>query len=88
MRNRAELHCRVCGLGQLDPPWGDDGTCPTYEICDCCGVEFGYEDATVEGVKRARSEWLGKGAPWFSAEARPSNWDVEAQLRLVPSGFR
>jgi hypothetical protein len=88
MRNRVEHHCRVCGLHHLDPPWGDDGKCPTYEICDCCGVEFGYEDATLEGVKKARSEWLAKGSQWFSPEARPSDWDQEAQLRLVPPEFR
>lgn len=39
-----EHFCRVCGLYIEDEPWGKDGSCPTYEICSCCGVEFGNED--------------------------------------------
>ncbi len=87
MPNSPEHYCRVCGLPQADLPWGDDGRCPTYEICDCCGVEFGYEDATLVGVKKARSDWLAKGAPWFAPEARPVNWDLEAQMRMIPLEF-
>ncbi|MGW3351445.1 hypothetical protein ACWDA3_49795 [Nonomuraea rubra] len=32
--------CRVCGLSQADPPWGEDGQNPTWAICHCCGTEF------------------------------------------------
>lgn len=37
--------CHVCGypLGDYNP-WGDDGKTPTYDICPCCGVEWGNED--------------------------------------------
>ena len=43
-----ETHaCRVCGLCYEDQQWGVDGASPTYEFCDCCGVEFGYDDSTV-----------------------------------------
>lgn len=87
MPNKVEHHCRVCGLHIFDPPWGEDGKCPTYGICDCCGVEFGYDDVTPEAVKRARSKWLAKGAQWFNTNAQPSDWDQEAQLRLVPAEF-
>lgn len=34
-------NCRVCGYYIDDLPWGKDGNCPTYEICPCCGDEFG-----------------------------------------------
>jgi hypothetical protein len=51
-------------------------------------VEFGYEDATPVGVKKARTEWLAKGASWFAPEARPVNWDIEAQMRMIPAEFR
>lgn len=50
--------CRVCGLAQATPPWGSDGATPTFEICDGCGTEFGYEDATPLGVARKRAAWL------------------------------
>ncbi|WP_407906848.1 hypothetical protein [Escherichia coli] len=44
--------CRVCGAEQPEAPWGDDGETPTYDICNCCGVEFGYEDSTVQSIKK------------------------------------
>ncbi len=49
--------CRVCGLAQGDPPWGADGRTPSFNICDRCGVEFGHEDCTPEGVLRYREKW-------------------------------
>lgn len=75
--------CRVCGFQQAAPPWGDDGTTPSFEICDCCGVEFGYEDATRESAVRFRQRWLASGAPWFRPGAKPSSWSLEHQLRTI-----
>ena len=39
--------CPICGY-PLDNYnlWGDDGKTPTYDICPCCGVEWGNEDYT------------------------------------------
>ena len=42
-KNNEFYVCRVCGAEQPEAPWGDDGETPTYDICNCCGVEFGYE---------------------------------------------
>ena len=39
-----KFYCRICGYRLGFEPWGDDGKTPTYEICPCCGVEFGNED--------------------------------------------
>lgn len=55
--------CRVCGLRQGSPPWGEDGKTPSFEICDCCGVEFGYEDASPKAAEAYRQAWLARGAP-------------------------
>jgi hypothetical protein len=47
--------CLVCGLdyeGLDDPPWGASGVDPSYSHCLCCGVEFGYGDASVNGIRR------------------------------------
>ncbi len=82
------MPCRICGLKQADPPWGEDGNSPTYVICDCCGVEFGYEDSTTKAVQRFRELWLERGAPWFRQEAKPVGWDLDCQLSQVPSGWR
>ena len=82
------LICRVCGLRQASPPWGQDGNSPTYEFCPCCGVEFGYGDATVVGTKRWRESWLSAGAKWFESDSRPSDWDADAQLAQLPDAYR
>jgi hypothetical protein len=36
--------CPVCAYPDLGGPAYDDTGCPTFEICPCCGVEFGYND--------------------------------------------
>tara|TARA_R110002124_G_scaffold278588_1_gene450669 strand:- start:1725 stop:1991 length:267 start_codon:yes stop_codon:yes gene_type:complete len=82
------LRCRVCGYLSDTAPWGEDGKCPTYEICPCCGVEYGYEDSAVAGVKQYRQEWMASGAKWQDAKARPENWSLEDQLKQVPPDFR
>lgn len=28
----------------LDPPYGDHWGIPSYEVCPCCGFEFGNDD--------------------------------------------
>lgn len=59
MHNSNELNvCRVCGAKQLEPPWGNDGLTPSYEICDCCGVEFGYEDMNLNALKNIERNGL------------------------------
>lgn len=80
--------CRVCGLEQDQPPWGDDGMTPSFDICSCCGVEFGYEDATLQGTQTYRQSWMSKGAPWFDPKLKPHEWNLEAQLQYVPSEYK
>lgn len=72
--------CRVCGRYHEEPPWGEDYNTPTFEICDCCGVEFGYEDVTSEAQARFRQNWLTEGARWFDESKRPEKWDFSAQF--------
>jgi hypothetical protein len=79
--------CRVCGYLYSFPPWGKDGKTPTFEICDCCGVEFGYEDATLAAIHQYRSKWLSNGAEWNRPECKPVNWDLEAQLAQISNEF-
>jgi len=80
--------CRVCGLNQDEPPWGEDGNSPSFAICSCCGVEFGYEDCSLESVKKYRSDWLLKNAPWFSKKEKPVNWSIEEQIKNIPDEFK
>jgi len=71
--------------GALPPPpyaphFGD----PSYEVCDCCGFEFGYDDepGTAAPVSFAEylGEWIADGAEWFVPEKRPPHWDLHTQL--------
>lgn len=79
--------CRVCGYIGSDPPWGEDGQVPSFAICPCCGVEWGYEDLTPLGASKFRERWLQSGASWRDESARPSDWNLENQLKNVPPEF-
>lgn len=81
-------NCRVCGLYSDDLPWGEDGVSPTYIICNCCGVEFGYEDYTIESTKEYREEWIKRGVSWFFPKARPIYWSLDDQLMNIPDEFK
>ncbi|RDX39102.1 hypothetical protein DZA51_00235 [Vibrio campbellii] len=86
--NNDKMACRVCGLIQSDPPWGEDGKSPNYDICSCCGVEFGYEDSSVKGVSIYRKNWLKGGSSWEDDAEKPTNWSVEEQFKNIPLDFR
>lgn len=80
--------CRVCGLKQEDLPWEENGTIPSFNICSCCGAEFGYEDFTLSGIRRYRKEWLEKKkAQWWRPKMRPNDWSLEDQLKNIPQEF-
>lgn len=66
--------CPVCGYNQLDEPPSD------YNICDCCGTEFGYHDATLTHSE-LRKRWIAAGAKWHSPDfSPPTGWDPLKQL--------
>jgi len=91
MDNKIDKHCcRVCGLflGEDYLPWGEDNRSSTFDICECCGVTFGYQDCFPEDAKRYREKWLAKGALWDEPKYKPENWSLEEQLKNIPEGFR
>ncbi|WP_040214192.1 hypothetical protein [Clostridium polynesiense] len=73
--------CPVCGYDKLrEEPYDNDGN-PSYEICNCCGFEFGYDDSSEgRNFETYRKRWIEKGASWFNLKARPVEWDLEKQL--------
>ena len=81
-------NCRICGLYIEESPWGDEENFPTYEICPCCGVEFGYEDYTVESAKKYRMKWISTGYKWFDPKLKPEDWNLEEQLKNIPTTFK
>ena len=77
-----EFMCPVCGFpGLTEPPYNADGG-GSYEICPCCGFEFGFDDQS-EGVTHEdfRATWIAAGAERFDPQQKPDGWDLEAQLR-------
>jgi hypothetical protein len=74
--------CNVCGA-DFTPffPWGKDGLSPSYDICSCCGIEFGYEDSSALGILRAREIWIKSGMPWQESSTKPKNWSALEQLK-------
>ncbi|MCD8032141.1 MAG: hypothetical protein LUF85_15295 [Bacteroides sp.] len=82
-----ENNCRVCGLFIQDKPWGENGKTPTYEICPCCGVEFGVEDYTKESTKEYREKWIESGCQWFDKKEKPENWNLSLQMENIPDYY-
>jgi hypothetical protein len=62
----------------LTPPYEDVLGTPSYEVCPCCGFEFGNDDnpGTADPIsfERYRQQWLSEGAPWFDPSIRPVGW--------------
>ncbi len=44
-------------------PWGPSGEAPTYEYCNCCGVEFGYGDGNSAAINAHIERWKRGGVP-------------------------
>jgi hypothetical protein len=78
-------HCRICGYESKNPVWGEDGDTPSFDLCLCCGAEFGFDDSTIESVRKYRSIWIiEKEAKWFFPEFKPEQWSFFDQIRDVP----
>jgi hypothetical protein len=73
-------YCPVCGYDALTAPAAD------YNICPCCGTEFGYHDLGHTWAE-LRENWLWKGMPWFSHHTPPPNgWNPQEQLKKFALG--
>ena len=88
MINNSDLACRVCGRIQAEPPWGENGRSPNYALCACCGVEFGYEDGSINSTKKFREEWLSSGAKWWQPQKKPADWSLEEQMKNIPEKYK
>jgi len=85
--HKRDNYCRVCGYELNDPPWGDDGCSPTWDICPCCGTEFGYEDCTPASARKTRAKWISNGKKWFDASKKPADWSFDRQQENIPDEF-
>lgn len=75
--------CLVCGYpGLHDRPV--DGRSYSFEICPCCGFQYGYTDEDLGFTYEAwRAEWVAEGCPWRDVYPEPEAWDPREQLRRL-----
>lgn len=81
--------CPVCGYSLGFLPW--NGRSASDEICPCCYIQFGYDDADVqdEGGRTQiyavwRKRWIGEGMKWNSKGRKPPDaWNPIEQLRSI-----
>jgi transcription elongation factor Elf1 len=75
--------CPVCGFNELPEPAYDETGTSSFEICPCCGTEFGYDDSSVKHSE-LRKKWISAGAKWWSkAQRTPLGWNAAQQLHNV-----
>jgi hypothetical protein len=71
----------------IEPPYSEYFGMPSYEVCDCCGFEFGNDDEPGIGkpasFRAYLDEWVADGEKWFSAEKRPASWSLSVQLKAA-----
>ena len=71
------------GVPPYEAKYGD----PSYDVCSCCGFEFGNDDNPGTGNAVSFHEhlrqWIGDGCKWFREQEKPRDWDLEGQLTLA-----
>ena len=83
MAEQANQHiCPVCGFPGLEEGAYTEFGESSFEICPCCGIEFGYQDAR-RSHEQLRTEWISAGMAWRFPERRPGDWDPVLQLRIL-----
>lgn len=69
----------------LSPPYEKHFGRPSYDVCSCCGFEYGNDDnpgtAPPVSFESYLAEWVEDGSRWFDEEQRPESWTLESQLR-------
>lgn len=70
--------CPVCGYDKLElTPYDEYGN-PLYEICSCCGFEFGFTDShDNKGFGEYLTEWIESGFKFKYKEDKPAVWNAE-----------
>lgn len=83
LRSQTLYNCPVCGFPGLMEPAYDEHGYSSFDICPCCGIEFGYHDFTRTHAE-LRKEWIEKGCPWTSTiEDPPLGWNAAEQLTAL-----
>ncbi|MBA9042459.1 MULTISPECIES: hypothetical protein [Priestia] len=83
--------CPVCGYKNLEEAAYDESGLASFEICICCGFQFGDDDDVEieEGVfmdipethRLHRKKWIQKGAPVFNTKYYPKELQSNGQVK-------
>jgi hypothetical protein len=80
MDDKLYQYCPICGypLFEGDPTKaiGSMALHVSYDICTCCGCEYGLDD-----TPEYRTEWIEGGCQWFDPEKKPFAWNPSEQLK-------
>lgn len=86
--------CRVCGFCYRDDPelasdlpWGPKGDNFDFELCVCCGCEFGYDDYKKSKIRTKRTAWKEGGFSFLIEKFRPVEWNPGEQIKQIPEEF-
>lgn len=79
--------CPICGYDGLEePPYiHNDVSTGSFEICSCCGFQYGVDDLD-RGIthEEHRNQWIKKGFPWYSSVTlKPTIWNLQKQLLRI-----
>ncbi|MGX7243634.1 hypothetical protein ACWOC1_02160 [Enterococcus quebecensis] len=81
-RNEIKNICPVCEFDGLDEPAYNTLGYGSYDICSCCGFQFGLHDdpQKIKGIKKWRENWIMNGCEWHYKPNKPKNWLSNQQL--------
>jgi hypothetical protein len=86
--------CLACGFDGIAIAELWDGDVASDEICPCCGLHYGYDDAghgrgdpASEFYDGWRAKWASDGHPWFSTATHPPDgWSASEQVARLLGG--
>ena len=75
--------CLICGFNKLREAPFDKYSCGSYEICHCCGCEFGYDIMHLDNEKlvKLRESWINNGMIFKTKEKIPLDWNANEQIK-------
>lgn len=77
-----KVGCPVCGYAEITA--FDEFGLTTFEICDCCGCESGYDydgETNNEHLEKLRAHWIIDNKCKFWSKKAPKGWDPIHQLK-------
>ncbi|MBP3194314.1 MAG: hypothetical protein J6M05_01410 [Cardiobacteriaceae bacterium] len=83
-KSEGKYYCQICGFEC------DESDLCSFELCICCGGEFGYDDDDDDAIRTYREKWFGDGIPiCFTKNPRfPKYWSIaHLKTQLANIGF-